>query len=64
MFGQLPGSEILITLSNLCLAVLGNTDVAKKKILILSESAIHTVTELLLFEIEIKCFRSDFGPIV
>lgn len=52
MFGRLPESEIPITLSSLCLAVLGNRDVAKK-VLILSESAIHTVTELLLFEREI-----------
>jgi len=53
----MPESEIQNMLGSPFLALLGNTHKwsKKKKILILSESAINGVIEFLLFEIEIKC---------
>lgn len=56
VLGPMPRSEIQNTLRRPFLALLGNTYKWKKKILVLSESAISGVIEFLLLEIEIKCF--------
>lgn len=52
VFGLMPESETLNTLSSPFLAILGNTE--GKKIILDFISTINTVTEFLLFEGEMK----------